>query len=108
MQLCFDREGSIKNKNDISKSHALLIIFHYSFPGSLRPGTTDSCVNINAPNDITYTVRITANAEACDQDPDQVISARIQFVGFGQVDVNIRLMCDCGCEIDAVSIMHIM
>ena len=77
-----------------------------SLPGSLRPGSTDSCINVNAPNAVSYSVRLTASPEAC-QDPDQVVSARIQFVGFGQVELSISLQCDCGCEASAVSTRHV-
>ena len=73
--------------------------FLSSAPGSLRPGTNDTCVNISSS--VTYSVQITALPEAC-QAPDQVVNARIQFVGFGQVDLTIALQCDCGCEADTV------
>ena len=59
-------------------------------------------MGIVAPDAVTYSVSVTASPEAC-QNPDQVVSARIQFVGFGEVELRIRLVCDCGCESAAVS-----
>ena len=64
-------------------------------------------MNVTAPDDVTYSVRITASPEAC-RNPDQVVSARIQFVGFGEVELNISVLCDCGCEVDAVRLAAYM
>ena len=83
-------------------SFQILLFLTISSPGSLRAGSSDTCVGIAAPNSVTYSVRVTASPEAC-QDPDQLVSARIQFVGFGEVDLSIRLICDCGCEAASVS-----
>jgi hypothetical protein len=68
--------------------------------GSLRANSTDICEGITSPDAVTYSVRVTASPDAC-RDPDQTVSARIQFVGFGEVELSIRLVCDCGCEATA-------
>lgn len=73
-----------------------------SSEGSLRANSSDICEGIAAPDAVTYSVRVTASPDAC-LEPDQLVSARIQFVGFGEVDLTIRLICDCGCEAAAVS-----
>lgn len=62
-------------------------------------------MNISGSNTVTYSVQITAPPEVC-RAPDQVVNARIQFVGFGQVDLTIALQCDCGCEADMVRPTH--
>ena len=46
-------------------------------------------------------MKVIASPEDC-QNPDQVVPVRIQFVRFGEVNLNIGL-CECGFDTAAVS-----
>lgn len=75
------------------------ITLYYSGTGSLSENTVDVCQGIVFPNSITYQLSISATPEACTQLADRLpLTAQLQFIGFGSVDVNISLLCDCNCD----------
>lgn len=66
--------------------------------GSLRTGTVDVCEDVVFPEAVDYLVQVSATPEACSVLGSQSISAQIQFIGFGNVAINVSLACDCGCD----------
>ena len=75
----------------------IVCIHTFSAPGALRVDTVDVCENIVFPSTADYHVTVSAAPEACRILGNQSISAQIQFIGFGNVDIDISLACDCGC-----------
>ena len=55
------------------------------------------------PDTVTYRVQVSVSPDACDVLGNQPISAQIQFIGFGIVNINVSLSCDCNCS-DPVSL----
>ena len=47
------------------------------------------------PNNVVYTVTVEASPEICSERP---VTAQVQFIGFGLVELNITFQCDCGCD----------
>ena len=91
--------------------HTVMLTLSYthtthSSPGILRAGTDDVCVNVTYPDTVNYRVSVSATPEACGILGNQSISAQIQFIGFGTVDVSISLMCDCDCDNPVCSIFR--
>ena len=52
------------------------------------------CQDVIAPDNVTYTVTVEASSDICREGP---VNALVQFIGFGDVELNITFQCDCGC-----------
>ena len=57
------------------------------------------CQGVVFPNDVTYQLSVSASPEACTELAGRLpLTAQLQFIGFGSVEVNISLLCDCNCD----------
>lgn len=71
-------------------------------PGQLRPDSSDVCIDISASTTVAYTVTVTPSRDICDALSGSNVTVRIQFIGFGLVEVTLRPICDCDCSGDSV------
>ena len=82
--------------------------FLNSGSGTLSANSTDTCQGVVFPNSVTYQMSVSASPEACIQLSGRLpLTAQLQFIGFGSVDVSINLLCDCG-SCAAPVCVHIM
>ena len=54
------------------------------------------CQDVIAPDNVTYTVTVEASSDIC-REGSANVEALVQFIGFGDVELNIMFQCDCGC-----------
>lgn len=66
--------------------------------GFLSDDDNDVCRNVSSPDSANYTVTVEVTPEACTAYPSGHVTANVYFVGFGEVTVNIELLCTCNCS----------
>ena len=70
------------------------------------PNSTNSCTNITHPNNVSYTATVTVAPEFCiGKRPVEVLKPRVVFVGFGEVEMTVEVLCDCECSSEQVVYM---
>eukprot|EP00731_Ephydatia_muelleri_P018130 Em0011g170a len=63
-------------------------------PGWLQTSTTNTCVNITVNTTVRYIATLTVAKEFCAQPSNsRTVAANIQFIGFGDLRLNISVMC---------------
>lgn len=75
------------------------IVFH----SSLANNTKDTCENVSYPNSVTYQVSVSVTPEYCDGYDSRDTAAQLLYIGFGDMTINISVLCSCDCESDRVS-----
>ena len=65
------------------------------------------CQGVVFPNSVTYQLSASVSPEACAELADRLpLTAQLQFIGFGTVDVEINLLCDCNCDAPVSLLQH--
>lgn len=71
--------------------------------GNIAPDSNDTCENIEFPQEVTYDVTVDVLPEFCESSAaDSSLSARLLFIGFGDVQIYISVICSCDCENNSV------
>ena len=70
----------------------------FSSNGTLRSDTSDICAQVVFPDNVNYTVDISVDRSFCERnDKNSTFLSQILFIGYGAVDIEIVVNCDCDC-----------